>query len=340
MPWVLDKRREIFQGDCWEGSLMHFVSWKDKMYSHTCPNFPKDANMMLVTNEGFIPYRAPIIADLSYGSQIFDKVVFTMGRVTSDPNTLVTTADDVATSYCLAFSTDLAQCCCYLRKNQFNIRRSSIQAASDASNDITLITIGLDTDFADEKFHNNLKAWGGPKIVLLGRYTDSSASNDMIGNALGYIPMLTIVEVDLRCLNPTKLMPSASMPKSISLKLPHLHDNLLYNIGLDLLTTDLVCVLPPEFHLFAFDGQKTQLERLISDQLKQAGSQPTAIVIPTYHIDSKNQNDPTKLSPFPSDKIWYGKQQPNGLKYPYADSSGGQLKQVDNLSHMVSRCHW
>jgi hypothetical protein len=244
--------------------MFHLAFWKRGQYHFSCPVPPIDAHILLVSDSGLIPLRIDSISqrdDVTYGA-LFGREVLSIGRVRGG----LANHGDLATYYCILFAASLKTCVCPLLHRQ--IRIHSFKDRSTLRN-VTLVTVGRTSQFEDRRSPLDalLHDWGGPIVAVLVSSTGDYLNrrwDDAISSR--YVLGLTVVEVDASCAFIEGTTSELSLP-----------DNVLYNIGLDLVLTDWVFIVPPSATVQTSMGGN--LIDILSRQAVGQGKRSVALVV-------------------------------------------------------------
>lgn len=360
-----DERRFEFDGHCREGVLSHLQVWKRNYYAHTtiAPQF--DAHAVLITDSGLIPFRLPHrFSNYSYEHLLQSNAFLNGGRVSykSSSEGVTHSSNRLVSAYCVKYSSDFSKCLHPLPFNQIKILTHSSkdnlsQSRKSVRNsiEVTLLSICWLSDAMGKHLRRTIMDWSGPKILVLGGYGESLPSNVRNWTTMD---QLTMVYVDLTCKKRVDFDYSLLKSKKNYSELSHndeidkdvnscdesglLPDKMMYNIALDLLYTELVFILPPNYHLHYIDkirrGEKSKganinnmLYTTIRKSILTTSKSPMhnhAVIVPAYsHIDpmayhlgaQAANNSLEDMISFPSKDDQYTSQQATPLSLDFKD---------------------
>lgn len=167
----------IVLGHCRETATFHFQGWKRNYYAFNAQPFSLDANILLASDAGLIPYKAQDKSSAalpSFGALTGLRVLFgrlapvDISSVQGDQVSLLERYRDkpIKLDYCLAFSSDLHRCTCSLRSELVTVLKSDSYGAHSAS-DVTLVLVASEEEFFNGYLDMTLSSWAGPKVNSL-----------------------------------------------------------------------------------------------------------------------------------------------------------------------------
>ena len=342
--FILDERRYEFEGNCREGVLSHMQVWKKNYHSHTCPIPPHDSHLLVITESGLIPFRLPTrFQDVSYGA-ILGNESWSIGRIRPASVANFNSIQHLGSSYCLKYEADLVECACPLPFNQLDIYTNSSEYITARngfkkdSQEVTLVSIGWVSDILKLNLQRLLSHWPGPSILILANrgksHVDTFIHNQILETVHKHVN-LVIVVVDINCYSPVNSSRLYEQGNGdcygtvCATGRSLLPDNVMFNIGLDLLLTDLVVVVPAGYNLLtrtkeARFGVYAKIRKIL--QFNPKSNEIFAFIVPAYYRTQINQN----LSSETRDSIFYDIDLDVGVE------AVGELKSFPMAEHLFA----
>jgi len=332
-------------GHCREGLLTHFQGWKKNYYVFAVRPPPRDAAVMVVSDAGFIPLRVPALPPRRDGRRTYNRLTATDASLRAatagtrgtgrSPRLAPPGRRSLATAYCLGFAPDLKRCTCPLDGQHLRVLRVARSDGPDAAGAVTLVTATWAASYTAGAVDAMLDSWAGPKVVVVGTVDPASTASSTAASGVDAALALrrndtTVVWVDLRPCQHAARGPFAEQ----QLSAPVLPDNALYNIGLDVAATDLVCLAPPGlvFQADAAPALRRQLWASGGRWGGLGGPLPVAIVVPTYvpraaltPAEAREEANDATLVAYPPRGALCGADQSSRLRVPWGRDARAAL---------------
>lgn len=267
--------------------ISHFQGWKNFYYSFTTRPPSLDTHSLLLTQTGSIPLR---IHSLGNSLPTMNEVLtlhheVSLSEIRTKNHKKIFFGDECNGLYCREYNSNLQSCVAYITCDDITYFQTGNTADSTK---VTLVVVGNEDSISSGAIDQTLNSWLGEKVVVI-----QSEANSLTTDFISRVTKTSSYQMksfdqrppkfeSIRLLNDSYPLPSICvvLVSTGGSSLPLL-DKTLFNIGMDIASTESVLLTHPGYHF------PQHLDSYLENQLKS--SPLSAIIIPSFLSNSVGQ---------------------------------------------------